>query len=77
MEQAGQSLNIKLSEQPTMVCGNLDEEGNICDGNTFFPVMFFKELSPMMSPSGREEIIPVETYRCTVCGSIPSRFPQP
>jgi hypothetical protein len=39
--------------------------------------MFFKELSPMMSPSGKEELIPVETYRCSACGSIPSRFPQP
>lgn len=71
------NLNVKLSDQRTMVCSMLDEEGNICKGNTFFPVMFFKELSPMLSPTGKEELIPVETFRCTTCGSIPSRFPQP
>lgn len=71
------NLNVKLSEQPTMVCGTLDEEGNLCENNTFFPVMFFKELSPMLSPIGKEEIIPVETYRCTNCGTIPVKFPQP
>lgn len=71
------NLNIKLSDQPTMTCAVLDEDHNLCEGMTFFPVMFFKELSPMMSPSGKEELIPVETYRCTACGSIPNRFPQP
>jgi hypothetical protein len=72
-----ENLNIKLSEQPTMTCAVLDEDHNLCENTTFFPVMFFKELSPMMSPSGKEELIPVETYRCSACGSIPSRFPQP
>jgi hypothetical protein len=72
-----ENLNIKLSEQPTMTCAVLDEDHNLCENTTFFPVMFFKELSPMMSPSGKEELIPVETYRCSACGSIPNRFPQP
>ena len=72
-----ENLNIKLSEQPTMTCAVLDEEHNLCENTTFFPVMFFKELSPMMSPSGKEELIPVETYGCSACGSIPNRFPQP
>ena len=71
------NLNIKLSDQTTMTCAVLDEDHNLCENVTFFPVMFFKELSPMMSPSGKEELIPVETYRCTACGSIPNRFPQP
>ena len=63
-------LNLKLSDQITYVCGTeLDEE--ICEGVTFFPVVFFKVLSPLVSPSGREELIPVQTFRCSSCGSIP------
>jgi hypothetical protein len=72
-------LNLKLSDQPTYICENILDENEVCDGNTFFPVVFFKVLSPLVSPSGQEELIPVQTFRCSTCGTIPTHemFPKP
>jgi hypothetical protein len=77
--QRGQGLNINISEQPTYVCGIELEDNVLCEGDTFFPVVFFKTLSALISPSGAEEIVPVQTFRCSSCGSIPNHeiFPKP
>jgi hypothetical protein len=77
--QRGQGLNINISEQPTYECGIELEDNVLCEGDTFFPVVFFKTLSALISPSGAEEIVPVQTFRCSSCGSIPNHeiFPKP
>lgn len=62
---------INYLEQPSLVCDDPE-----CGNDTFFPVMIFKVISPLVSPTGKEELIPVETYRCSACGTIPKRFPQ-
>jgi hypothetical protein len=62
---------IDYLEQPSMQCDDPE-----CGNHTFFPVVIFKVISALVSPSGKEEIIPMETYRCSNCGTIPKRFPQ-
>jgi len=45
-----------------------------CENDIFMPVMKFKKLSALVSPTGRDSIIPVEVYVCTKCGTIPEEL---
>ena len=42
-----------------------------CGGMTFTSVLMFKRISALVSPSGKEENIPVEVYKCNDCGKVP------
>jgi hypothetical protein len=55
---------IANSQTIECACGNkLFEEG-----------MIFKKLSPIISPTGREEIFPIQVIVCKKCGKIPDVF---
>jgi len=43
-----------------------------CEGKTFEQKVMFKRISPIMSPHGKEEFVPIEVYICTSCNAIPS-----
>jgi hypothetical protein len=47
-----------------------------CDKHTalFEDAVMFKHLPKLMSPSGKEEIIPVEVVLCKTCGKIPQFY---
>ena len=34
----------------------------------------FKKLSALVSPNGRESLIPIETFACIECGTIPKEL---
>jgi hypothetical protein len=34
----------------------------------------FKKLSQFISPTGNEEVFPIEVVLCTKCGKVPSEF---
>jgi hypothetical protein len=36
--------------------------------------MLFKRISPLMSPSGKEELVPAELVTCKECGKVPRFF---
>ena len=55
--------NINLANTPWSKCE--------CGNTTFRKSMMFKRLSPLMSPSGREEFVPVEICICESCNKIP------
>jgi hypothetical protein len=61
-----QSLKVDLSSTPWIKC-----EGNNMVWETS---MLFKRLSPLMSPSGKEELIPAEVIICKKCGKVPRFF---
>ena len=42
-----------------------------CGGRTFTPHLMFKRLSQLLSPTGREETVPVEIFICDNCKKIP------
>tara|TARA_Y100000310_G_C20621710_1_gene783687 strand:+ start:539 stop:787 length:249 start_codon:yes stop_codon:yes gene_type:complete len=49
----------------------------VCDGcqNTVFQLgCFIKRLSEVVSPTGKEMIVPVQTLQCTSCGHINEEF---
>jgi hypothetical protein len=47
-----------------------------CGGMLFQEKVFFKILSPLISPSGKEEIVPIPVFVCEKCGKVPSFFDE-
>jgi hypothetical protein len=63
---ADKTLKVDLSSTPWIKC----EGGNMLWESS----MLFKRLSPLMSPSGKEELIPAEIITCKKCGKVPKFF---
>jgi hypothetical protein len=45
-----------------------------CGGAVFKELFMIKKLSALISPSGREEIIPINLIICEKCGKVPRAF---
>ena len=45
-----------------------------CQSQCFEPTFLFKRLSAVLSPTGVENIIPLQLYRCAECGHINDMF---
>lgn len=48
-----------------------------CGGMLFHSGVVFKKISPLISPSGKEEIYPLEVVICQNCGKVPRDFNNP
>lgn len=66
MENFERPIKVDLSQTPWIECegGNLVWESG----------MLFKKLSPLVSPTGKEELIPAEVVICKKCGKVPKFF---
>lgn len=60
-------LPIDLSLATDVVCSE-------CGCKVFQPVLAFKKMSAIVSPSGEEIMIPIETCVCVKCGHINDEF---
>ena len=60
-------IKIDVSDLTDVVC---DE----CEGKFFRSVTLFKRLSPLMSPTGKEQIVPIPSFRCDDCGHVNEQF---
>ena len=63
----GLNLNIKPEDLKDIVCEN-------CGSKYFRQVQAFKRLSALISPTGKEQIVPVPVFRCDECGFINKEF---
>lgn len=45
-----------------------------CGGLIFSEKLFFKKISAIISPSGKEEVAPMPIIVCENCGKVPSAF---
>ena len=59
-------IRIDLSQTPWLECSEKNK--------LFETKLLFKRISPLMSPSGREEMVPLEVVICTKCGKVPKFF---
>lgn len=59
-----QSPKIRLADQPWSECE--------CGGRLFEGAVVAKKISPIISPSGKEEFYPIEVLYCVSCKKIPS-----
>ncbi len=60
-------LNIDLSSVDSIVCDN-------CENDNFSPTFIIKKISPLMSPSGKETLIPLQVFKCEKCNHINELF---
>lgn len=52
-----------ILDSPTFKCE--------CGGMIFQEGIFFKKISPLISPTAKEEIVPINLVFCTKCGLVP------
>jgi hypothetical protein len=45
-----------------------------CGNLTFEEIVTFKRLSSLLSPTGKEELIPVGLMACKKCGKVPTQL---
>ena len=45
-----------------------------CSNHTFVGVMMMKRISPILSPTGKEAIVPIQTFACNACGFVNKAF---
>lgn len=60
-------INVDLSKAQDIVCEN-------CGNYTFQEVLLMKRLSALLSPTGKETVIPIPTFSCNACGYINKQF---
>tara|TARA_R100000388_G_C7169852_1_gene123355 strand:+ start:25 stop:267 length:243 start_codon:yes stop_codon:yes gene_type:complete len=60
-------VNVKPEDLKDIVCEN-------CGGKYFRQVHAFKRVSALLSSTGKEQIVPVPTFRCDDCGHINAEF---
>lgn len=62
-----QRLNIDINNAQDVTC---DECGNY----TFEEVVLMKRISALVSPTGKEAIVPIPSFACNACGYINKQF---
>jgi NAD-dependent dihydropyrimidine dehydrogenase PreA subunit len=60
-------VNINPNDLEDVVCEK-------CENQTFEPVFLFKKLSAVLAPTGRDTLVPLQTYKCTECGHMNDEF---
>ena len=45
-----------------------------CGNHTFVTVMMMKRISPIISPTGKEAVVPIQTFACNACGFVNKEF---
>ena len=67
LEREQPGLQIDISKTDTIVC---DECGNA----SFIQAFFLKKVSALVSPTGKEAIVPIQVFSCGNCGAIPKNI---
>ena len=45
-----------------------------CGGSTFKQTLLLRKMSALVSPDGRETIIPMQVFACEKCGHVNKEF---
>ena len=60
-------VELDMSKADTVQCQE-------CGNASFIQSFFLKKISALMSPTGKEAIVPVQVFSCGNCGSIPQNM---
>ena len=60
-------VKLDINDLTDIVCEN-------CESKFFRQVQAFKKISALVSPTGKEQIMPVPVFRCDECGHINKEF---
>ena len=67
MNQHQQQININPEDLVDVTCDK-------CGNQTFVQAFLFKKLSAVLSPNGKDSMIPLQVFKCDECGHINSDF---
>jgi len=59
-----QQVKLDLGNAETMKC-------EYCGNFIFMKGTVIKRISPLMSPTGEEALVPIEVFSCGNCGQVP------
>ena len=57
------NISVGLENTDALEC---DE----CGSTTFRPAFLLRKVSALMSPSGKETIVPIQVFACDSCGHV-------
>ena len=60
-------MQVDLSQTTAEVCEK-------CENETFTQVFKMRKLSALLSPAGKETMIPMQVFACAKCGHINQDF---
>ena len=69
LPKAQTEIQVDLKDAETMKCED-------CGNSVFISAIFIKRLSPIVSPTGQEALIPIQVYSCGNCGRVPDKLKQ-
>ena len=58
---------IAIGDTETIICEK-------CGNASFIQSFFLKRISPLVSPTGKEAIVPIQVFACGNCGTIPKNM---
>lgn len=61
------TVEVDLKDAETLKCEH-------CKNYLFIESYVLKRLSPIVSPTAKEELIPVQVYSCGNCGRVPRLY---
>ena len=62
-----QQVQVDLSKAESISCEK-------CGNYNFIQTYFLKKLSPLVSTTGDEAIVPINVFSCGNCGEVPKGF---
>jgi|ETNmetMinimDraft_33_1059910.scaffolds.fasta_scaffold353472_1 hypothetical protein len=60
-------VQVDLKRAETIKCDD-------CGNYLFITASVIKRISPILSPTGQEALVPVQVYSCGNCGKVPKMF---
>lgn len=66
----------QMQKQPDLSLAE-DVRCENCGNFTFEEVLLMKKVSALLSPNGKEGIVPIPTFACVACGWINKMFRPP
>ncbi len=67
LQQPRADVKVDLSKADTIKCED-------CGNYLFITANVIKRISPILSPTGQEALVPVQVYSCGNCGTVPKMF---
>ena len=67
LQQPQAEVQVDLKKAETIKCDD-------CGNYLFITAHVIKRISPIMSPTGQEALVPVQVYSCGNCGKVPKMF---
>ena len=64
--QQQQNVQVDLSKADTVRCDDPE-----CNNVLFIQSTVIKRLSAIVSPTGKEALVPIDVYSCGNCGKVP------